>query len=56
MELVTKEVHPQDELLNVLNITENSHKLILKTHHKVGALKNTIEDRVGVSSLGLAQN
>jgi DNA-binding MarR family transcriptional regulator len=53
--LFTKEAHPQDELLNVLNITEKSHKIILKIHHKVAEFKNTIEDQVGASSLGLAQ-
>jgi DNA-binding MarR family transcriptional regulator len=51
MGLVTKEAHPQDARLNVLNITEKTRKLIPKIQHKVAELENTIGDQIGASSL-----
>ncbi len=51
MGLVTKEPHPQDARLNVLNATHKTHELMPKIRDKIDGLENAIETHLGTSSL-----
>ena len=51
MGLVTREVHPQDARLNILNITDKTRKMLPNMWEKMIEIEKYIESQVGPSEL-----